>query len=132
NSDTVTGEKIYTVDTTAPDVTGTTEEDIVVAEDDVLNQAGSEGTTTVTGKLEGIPSDAATTEVIVTVNGKDVEATVNPDGTWTATVEDSDQLADAHQTLHAVPTLPSSDLNSDTVTGEKIYTVDTTAPDVTG
>ncbi|QKQ71727.1 Ig-like domain-containing protein (plasmid) [Acinetobacter sp. 10FS3-1] len=132
NSDTVTGEKIYTVDTTAPDVTGTTVEDIVVAGDDVLNQAESEGTTTVTGKLEGIPSDAATTEVIVTVNGKDVEATVNPDGTWTATVEGSDLLADADKTVEVVATFTDAAGNSDTVTGEKIYTVDTTAPDVTG
>ncbi|WP_353384525.1 Ig-like domain-containing protein, partial [Acinetobacter schindleri] len=127
NSDTVTGEKIYTVDTTAPDVAGTTVEDIVVAGDDVLNQAESEGTTTVTGKLEGIPSDAATTEVIVTVNGKDVEATVNPDGTWTATVEGSDLLADADKTVEVVATFTDAAGNSSTVNGEKIYTVDTIA-----
>src|SRR5690606_31970501 len=120
------------VDTTAPDVAGTTVEDIVVAGDDVLNQAESDGSTTVTAKLEGIPSDAATTEVIVTVNGKDVEATVNPDGTWTATVEGSDLLSDADRTVevgetYSVPAGRCSDL-----TCAESAAVDTTAPDVAG
>src|SRR5690606_18288572 len=120
------------VDTTAPDVAGTTVEDIVVAGDDVLNQAESEGTTTAKGKMEGIRSDAATTEAIVTVNGKDVEATVNPDGTWTSTVEASDLLADAVSLHDALPISIKDAVGNESAPLAESAVVDTTAPDVAG
>src|SRR5690606_26992620 len=122
NSDTVTGEKIYTVDTTETDVTGTRVEDIVVAGDDVLNQAESEGTTTGTGKLEGIPSDAATNAFILSFLGKDRPATFTPFPSTTLFRSGSDLLADADKTVEVVATFTDAAGNSDTVTGEKIYT----------
>ncbi|WP_332606421.1 Ig-like domain-containing protein, partial [Acinetobacter sp. ESBL14] len=77
NSSNVTDTQVYTVDTTAPDVSGTTLNVDPVTADNVINAAESAGNVTLTGTLTGVPADAATTVVTVVVNGVTYTATVN-------------------------------------------------------
>ncbi|WP_336944597.1 hypothetical protein, partial [Acinetobacter modestus] len=64
--------------------------------DNVINstEAGA-ATVTLTGVLTGIPADASSTVVTVTVNGNDYTATVDTvAGTWSVDVSGSDLAND--------------------------------------
>ncbi len=74
-----------TLDTAAPDVTNANLTINNVTEDNIVNQAESQGDITLTGKLTGVPADARDTSIIVSVNGQDYKATL--DGTlWSVAV----------------------------------------------
>ncbi|MGO3843596.1 MAG: Ig-like domain-containing protein, partial [Alcaligenes pakistanensis] len=78
NSTTVTTDRPYGIDTDLPEAEIAIN---VIAEDDVINKAESEGDVTITGTV-GKDVKAGDT-VTVTVNGKDYTTTVNADGkTW--------------------------------------------------
>ncbi|MCU4577978.1 Ig-like domain-containing protein, partial [Acinetobacter courvalinii] len=131
NSSNVTDTQVYTVDTTAPDNTGTTLAIDAVTADNVLNAAESTSTVKVTGTLTGIPADAATTVVTLVINGVTYTATVDPaTGKWTADVAGSDLLADSDKTIDAKATFTDAAGNSSNVTDTQVYNVDVTAPAV--
>ncbi|MEB6659773.1 beta strand repeat-containing protein, partial [Acinetobacter vivianii] len=126
----INADQSYTVDTDAPDTTGTTLTVAPVTTDNILNAAESTGTVTVTGTLTGIPADAATTVVTLLINGVTYTATVDAaTGNWTADVAGSDLLADTDATIDATATFTDAAGNSSTVTDTQTYTVDTTGPD---
>ncbi|WP_151964259.1 BapA/Bap/LapF family large adhesin, partial [Acinetobacter oleivorans] len=87
------------------------------------------GPVTLTGTLTNVPADAATTGVVVTINGVDYTATVDAvAGTWTVDVAGSDLAADPDLTVDAVATFTDAAGNPSTVTDTQTYTVDSTAP----
>ncbi|MFW1953965.1 hypothetical protein, partial [Acinetobacter beijerinckii] len=86
------------------------------------------GTVTLTGVLTGIPVDAATTVVTVTVDGNDYTATVDAvAGTWSVDVSGSDLANDADLTVDAEVTFTDAAGNSSSVTDSQSYTLDITA-----
>ncbi|MGR0304850.1 beta strand repeat-containing protein, partial [Acinetobacter beijerinckii] len=119
-----------TIDLTPPDATGSVFTIDDVTADNVINETEStSGTVTLTGVLTGIPVDAATTVVMVTVNGNDYTATVDPvAGTWSVDVSGSDLANDADLTVDAEVTFTDAAGNSSSVTDSQSYTLDITAP----
>jgi hypothetical protein len=119
-----------TIDLTPPDATGSVFTIDDVTADNVINETEStSGTVTLTGVLTGIPVDAATTVVTVTVNGNDYTATVDPvAGTWSVDVSGSDLANDADLTVDAEVTFTDAAGNSSSVTDSQSYTLDITAP----
>ncbi|MBJ8483788.1 Ig-like domain-containing protein, partial [Acinetobacter vivianii] len=129
----INADQSYTVDTDAPDTTGSVLSINDVTADNVLNAAESASTVTITGTLTNIPADAATTVVTLLINGVTYTATVDAaTGNWTADVAGSDLLADGDKTIDATATFTDAAGNSSTITDTQTYTVDTTAPDNTG
>ncbi|MGN5763861.1 Ig-like domain-containing protein, partial [Acinetobacter calcoaceticus] len=129
----INADQSYTVDTNAPDTTGSVLSINDVTADNVLNAAESAGTVTITGTLTNIPADAASTVVTLVINGVTYTATVDAaTGNWTADVAGSDLLADGDKTIDATATFTDAAGNSSTITDTQVYTVDTTAPDNTG
>ncbi|MFW1953954.1 Ig-like domain-containing protein, partial [Acinetobacter beijerinckii] len=119
-----------TIDLTPPDATGSVFTIDDVTADNVINETEStSGTVTLTGVLTGIPVDAATTVVTVTVNGNDYTATVDAvAGTWSVDVSGSDLANDADLTVDAEVTFTDAAGNSSSVTDSQSYTLDITAP----
>ncbi|MGJ8756959.1 Ig-like domain-containing protein, partial [Acinetobacter sp. HC8-3S] len=74
-----------------------------ITADNVLNEAESlSSNVTLTGVLTGIPADATSTVVTVSVNGMDYTATVDTvAGTWSVDVAGSDLLNDPDLTVDA-------------------------------
>ncbi|MCH7334908.1 Ig-like domain-containing protein, partial [Acinetobacter modestus] len=104
-----------------------------ITADNVLNstEAGA-ATVTLTGVLTGIPADASSTVVTVTVNGNDYTATVDTvAGTWSVDVSGSDLANDNDLTVDANVSFTDVAGNSSSVNDSQSYTVDTTAPVVT-
>ena len=115
------------IDTTAPSVSGTTLAINPVTADNAVNAAEAAGNVTVTGTLTGAPADAATTALVLTINGVAYTATVT--GTnWTASVLGSDLVADSDTTIVATATFTDTAGNASTVGATRPYAVDTTAP----
>ncbi|WP_151964737.1 Ig-like domain-containing protein, partial [Acinetobacter oleivorans] len=77
NPSTVTDTQTYTVDVTAPDISTAAITVNPVTADNILNAAEAGGPVTLTGTLTNVPADAATTGVVVTINGVDYTATVD-------------------------------------------------------
>ncbi|OEY93272.1 Biofilm associated protein, partial [Acinetobacter proteolyticus] len=120
---------VLTIDTVAPDTSGTTLSIDPVTTDNVINAAESTSNVTLTGTLTGAPADAATTVITLLINGVTYTATVDAAaGTWSAVVAGSDLLADGDKTIDATVTFTDAAGNSSTVTDTQTYTVDTTAP----
>ncbi|WP_151964728.1 Ig-like domain-containing protein, partial [Acinetobacter oleivorans] len=131
NPSTVTDTQTYTVDVTAPDISTAAITVNPVTADNILNAAEAGGPVTLTGTLTNVPADAATTGVVVTINGVDYTATVDAvAGTWTVDVAGSDLAADPDLTVDAVATFTDAAGNPSTVTDTQTYTVDVTAPDI--
>ncbi|MCP4130620.1 MAG: Ig-like domain-containing protein, partial [bacterium] len=119
-----------TVDLTPPDPTATVFSIDDITADNVLNETESlSSNVTLTGVLTGIPADATSTVVTVSVNGTDYTATVDTvAGTWSVDVAGSDLLNDPDFTVDANVTFMDTAGNSSSVTDSQTYTVDTVAP----
>ncbi|UUR70544.1 Ig-like domain-containing protein [Enterobacter asburiae] len=117
---TVSGSQTIGVDTTAPIVSVDT-----LAQDNIINAAEHNQPLTLTGKTNAEAGQIVT----VTLNGKNYNATVGSDGTWSVTLAASDvqALNEGNHTL----TVNVSDKagNGSSVTAD--FTVDTAAPVVT-
>ncbi|MCX8287866.1 Ig-like domain-containing protein [Enterobacter pseudoroggenkampii] len=117
---TVSGSQTIGVDTTAPTLSVDT-----VAQDNIINAAEHNQPLTLTGKTNAEAGQIVT----VTLNGKNYNATVGSDGTWSVTLEAGDvqALSEGNHTL----TVNVSDKagNGSSVTAD--FTVDTVAPVVT-
>nr|WP_232248349.1 Ig-like domain-containing protein [Enterobacter asburiae] len=117
---TVSGSQTIGVDTTAPTLSVDT-----LAQDNIINAAEHNQPLTLTGKTNAEAGQIVT----VTLNGKNYNATVGSDGTWSVTLAASDvqALNEGNHTL----TVNVSDKagNGSSVTAE--FTVDTAAPVVT-
>ncbi|HDC4535115.1 TPA: Ig-like domain-containing protein [Enterobacter asburiae] len=117
---TVSGSQTIRVDTTAPTLSVDT-----LAQDNIINAAEHNQPLTLTGKTNAEAGQIVT----VTLNGKNYNATVGSDGTWSVTLAASDvqALGEGNHTL----TVNVSDKagNGSSVTAE--FTVDTAAPVVT-
>jgi hypothetical protein len=117
---TVSGSQTIGVDTTAPTVSVDT-----LAQDNIINAAEHNQPLTLTGKTNAEAGQIVT----VTLNGKNYNATVGSDGTWSVTLAASDvqALNEGNHTL----TVNVSDKagNGASVTAD--FTVDTAAPVVT-
>ena len=117
---TVSGSQTIGVDTTAPTLAVDT-----LAQDNIINAAEHNQPLTLTGKTNAEAGQIVT----VTLNGKNYNATVGSDGTWSVTLAASDvqALNEGNHTL----TVNVSDKagNGSSVTAE--FTVDTAAPVVT-
>ncbi|WP_407222150.1 Ig-like domain-containing protein [Enterobacter roggenkampii] len=117
---TVSGSQTIGVDTTAPALSVDT-----LAQDNIINAAEHNQPLTLTGKTTAEAGQIVT----VTLNGKNYNATVGSDGTWSVTLaaDDVQALNEGNHTL----TVNVSDKagNGSSVTAD--FTVDTTAPVVT-
>ncbi|HGY6027325.1 TPA: Ig-like domain-containing protein, partial [Enterobacter asburiae] len=117
---TVSGSQTIGVDTTAPTLSVDT-----LAQDNIINAAEHNQPLTLTGKTNAEAGQIVT----VTLNGKNYNATVGSDGTWSVTldVNDVQALNEGNHTL----TVNVSDKagNGSSVTAD--FTVDTAAPVVT-
>ncbi|MBF9769777.1 Ig-like domain-containing protein [Enterobacter asburiae] len=117
---TVSGSQTIGVDTTAPTLSVDT-----LAQDNIINAAEHNQPQTLTGKTNAEAGQIVT----VTLNGKNYNATVGSDGTWSVTLAASDvqALNEGNHTL----TVNVSDKagNGSSVTAD--FTVDTAAPVVT-
>ncbi|MCS5455338.1 Ig-like domain-containing protein, partial [Enterobacter asburiae] len=117
---TVSGSQTIGVDTTAPTLSVDT-----LAQDNIINAAEHNQPLTLTGKTNAEAGQIVT----VTLNGKNYNATVGSDGTWSVTLAASDvqALNEGNHTL----TVNVSDKagNGASVTAD--FTVDTAAPVVT-
>ncbi|WJW88114.1 Ig-like domain-containing protein [Enterobacter pseudoroggenkampii] len=117
---TVSGSQTIGVDTTAPTLSVDT-----VAQDNIINAAEHNQPLTLTGKTNAEAGQIVT----VTLNGKNYNATVGSDGTWSVTLEAGDvqALSEGNHTL----TVNVSDKagNGSSVTAD--FTVDTVAPVIT-
>ncbi|WP_423237358.1 Ig-like domain-containing protein [Enterobacter asburiae] len=117
---TVSGSQTIGVDTTAPTLSVDT-----LAQDNIINAAEHSQPLTLTGKTNAEAGQIVT----VTLNGKNYNATVGSDGTWSVTldVNDVQALSEGNHTL----TVNVSDKagNGSSVTAD--FTVDTAAPIVT-
>ncbi|WP_049018245.1 Ig-like domain-containing protein [Enterobacter cloacae] len=117
---TVSGSQTIGVDTTAPTLAVDT-----LAQDNIINAAEHNQPLTLTGKTNAEAGQIVT----VTLNGKNYNATVAGDGTWTVTLAANDvqALSEGNHTL----TVNVSDKagNGSSVTAD--FTVDITAPVVT-
>ncbi|MDP9552214.1 UNVERIFIED_ORG: hypothetical protein J2X95_001228 [Enterobacter mori] len=117
---TVSGSQTIGVDTTAPTLSVDT-----LAQDNIINAAEHSQPLTLTGKTNAEAGQIVT----VTLNGKNYNATVGSDGTWSVTldVNDVQALSEGNHTL----TVNVSDKagNGSSVTTD--FTVDTAAPIVT-
>ncbi|EHN8920785.1 Ig-like domain-containing protein [Enterobacter asburiae] len=117
---TVSGSQTIGVDTTAPTLSVDT-----LAQDNIINAAEHNQPLTLTGKTNAEAGQIVT----VTLNGKNYNATVGSDGTWSITLAASEvqALNEGNHTL----TVNVSDKagNGSSVTAE--FTVDTAAPVVT-
>jgi len=117
---TVSGSQTIGVDTTAPTLSVDT-----LAQDNIINAAEHNQPLTLTGKTNAEAGQIVT----VTLNGKNYNATVGSDGTWSVTLAASDvqALNEGNHTL----TVNVSDKagNGSSVTTD--FTVDTAAPVVT-
>jgi hypothetical protein len=119
------GALVLTIDTTAPDVAGTTVTVSPITGDDILSLSESQGQVLVGGTLGDAPADA-TAAVSLTVGGQSYAATVHADGSWTATVPGS--VLAAATTVTATATFTDAAGNSGSVGATHIYAVDTIAP----
>ncbi|MEP8702182.1 Ig-like domain-containing protein [Enterobacter roggenkampii] len=117
---TVSGSQTIAVDTVAPALSVDT-----LAQDNIINAAEHSQPLTLTGKTTAEAGQIVT----VTLNGKNYNATVGSDGTWSVTLaaEDVQALNEGNHTL----TVNVSDKagNGSSVTAD--FTVDTAAPVVT-
>ena len=117
---TVSGSQTIGVDTVAPTLSVDT-----LAQDNILNAAEHSQPLTLTGKTNAEAGQIVT----VTLNGKNYNATVGSDGTWSVTLAANDvqALSEGNHTL----TVNVSDKagNGSSVTAD--FAVDTTAPVVT-
>ncbi|EKS6734305.1 Ig-like domain-containing protein [Enterobacter asburiae] len=117
---TVSGSQTIGVDTTAPTLSVDT-----LAQDNIINAAEHNQPLTLTGKTNAEAGQIVT----VTLNGKNYNATVGSDGTWSVTldVNDVQALNEGNHTL----TVNVSDKagNGSSVTAD--FTVDTAAPVIT-
>ncbi|MCK7450079.1 Ig-like domain-containing protein [Enterobacter chengduensis] len=117
---TVSGSQTIGVDTTAPTLSVDT-----LAQDNIINAAEHGQPLTLTGKTNAEAGQIVT----VTLNGKNYNATVGSDGTWSVTLAANDvqALSEGNHTL----TVNVSDKagNGASVTAD--FTVDTAAPVVT-
>ncbi|WP_428980053.1 Ig-like domain-containing protein, partial [Acinetobacter modestus] len=121
------------IDLTPPSTAATVFSIDAITADNVINstEAGA-ATVTLTGVLTGIPADASSTVVTVTVNGNDYTATVDTvAGTWSVDVSGSDLANDTDLTVDANVSFTDVAGNSSSVNDSQSYTVDTTAPVVT-
>ncbi|MFL4364514.1 Ig-like domain-containing protein [Enterobacter asburiae] len=117
---TVSGSQTIGVDTTAPTLSVDT-----LAQDNIINAAEHNQPLTLTGKTNAEAGQIVT----VTLNGKNYNATVGSDGTWSVTLAPSDVQA-LNEGNHSL-TVNVSDKagNGSSVTAD--FTVDTAAPVVT-
>ncbi|WP_347005708.1 BapA/Bap/LapF family large adhesin, partial [Acinetobacter sp. ANC 3882] len=133
NSSNITDTQVYTVDITPPNPAGAVINIDAVTADNVVNAAESATNVTITGTLTGIPADAATTVVTLSINGVSYTATVDPvTGNWTASVAGSDLVADGDKTIEATATFTDTAGNSSNIIDTQVYAVDLTPPDTTG
>ncbi|MBY6348126.1 Ig-like domain-containing protein, partial [Providencia rettgeri] len=123
NTTTATDEKPYDVDVTPPEAEIAIN---VIAEDDVINKAESEGDVTVSGTV-GKDVKAGDT-VTVTVNGKDYTTTVNADGkTWNVDVPGAELAKDSN--VHAKVETEDAAGNPASAEADRGYGVDTDLPE---
>ncbi|WP_373878402.1 beta strand repeat-containing protein, partial [Acinetobacter calcoaceticus] len=124
NVDVADADVTVTLDVTPPDITTTVLAIDPVTADNILDATEAGGTVTLTGTLTNIPTDAATTGVVVTVNGVNYVATVDAAaGTWTVDVAGSGLAADTDLTVDATATFTDLAGNSSTLQDTQTYTL---------
>ncbi|WP_353143379.1 beta strand repeat-containing protein [Acinetobacter pragensis] len=112
----------FEIDTVAP-TGGAVSIDTPITVDGVVDTTEASGNITVTGTLT-IPTDAATTTVIVTVNGEDYPAIVTAaDNTWTASIPGS-QFADGAGNVSVEAVFTDAAGNVSPATADAAYTLD--------
>ncbi|WP_180124833.1 Ig-like domain-containing protein, partial [Acinetobacter sp. YH12080] len=116
----------FTLDTTAP--TATLSIDAVTA-DNVVNAAEAGKTVTLTGNVTGEFTEGDI--VTLTINNQQYTAEVQANGSWSVDVAGSDLLADGDQSIAGSVVVHDVAGNPATVTADKVYSVDTTAPTAT-
>ncbi|MBE8905748.1 Ig-like domain-containing protein [Enterobacter asburiae] len=117
---TVSGSQTIGVDTTAPTLSVDT-----LAQDNIINAAEHNQPLTLTGKTNAEAGQIVT----VTLNGKNYNATVGSDGTWSVTLAPSDVQA-LNEGNHSL-TVNVSDKAGNGSSVKADFTVDTAAPVVT-
>ncbi|WP_240933129.1 Ig-like domain-containing protein [Diaphorobacter sp. HDW4B] len=130
NAATLDASKTYTTDSTPPAVTDAKLTVNNVTDDNIVNEAESKADVAITGTLTGVPADSAATQVVVTVDGTEIEATIDGD-TWTANVPGSALLTDSDLTVDVKATFTDAAGNAATLDASKTYTTDSTPPAVT-
>ncbi|QNP49909.1 Ig-like domain-containing protein [Diaphorobacter aerolatus] len=115
------------LDTTAPDMSNVVIHVDPVTADGVVNAVEAQGMVTLTGTITGVPADAASTTVVVSLNGNHYTATLNGTG-WSVQVQGSELVADADRTLQVTATLTDAAGNPADKTTNQGYAVDTDAP----
>ena len=114
----------FTLDTTPPNTTGTAITFDQVTGDNVLKTSEVAGDVLLTGTVTGMPEDAATKTLVLTLNGVDYAATINGAGIWSATVKGSDLVLDSDKKVDAKLTVADEAGNSAEVTNSSSpYTV---------
>ncbi|HFK7269416.1 TPA: Ig-like domain-containing protein [Enterobacter asburiae] len=117
---TVSGSQTIGVDTTAPTLSVDT-----LAQDNIINAAEHNQPLTLTGKTNAEAGQIVT----VTLNGKNYNATVGSDGTWSVTLAASDVQALGEGNHILTVNVSDKAGNGSSVTAD--FTVDTAAPVVT-
>ena len=120
NTSTSSPSLTFEIDTVAP-TGGAVSIDTPIAVDGVVDTTEASGTITVTGTLT-TPTDAATTTVIVTVNGADYPAIVTGN-TWTASIPGS-QFADGAGNVSVEAVFTDAAGNASPATADAAYTLD--------
>ncbi|MFE8049137.1 Ig-like domain-containing protein [Brenneria goodwinii] len=123
NTTTAESSRGYTVDTVAPEASITIDS---VTSDNTINQAESNQTISVTGKVSANVQAGDT--VIVTVGNETYQTTVNADGTtWSVNVPGS--VLAGNSSVNATVTTADAAGNTTTADANRSYGVDTVAPE---
>ncbi|MFE8114804.1 Ig-like domain-containing protein, partial [Brenneria goodwinii] len=123
NTTTAESSRGYTVDTVAPEASITIDS---VTSDNTINQAESNQTISVTGKVSANVQAGDT--VIVTVGNETYQTTVNADGTtWSVNVPGS--VLAGNSSVNATVTTADAAGNTTTADANRPYGVDTVAPE---
>jgi ribosomal protein L21E len=123
NIGTATNDKVYNVDADLP-VPVLVINDITA--DNIVNKTESEGNVTITGTVTG---DFTTGDTVsLAINGVITTGTVDSSGDFSIVVSGSDLAVDADITVEGSISTTDGSGNSNTVTENKVYTVDILAP----
>jgi hypothetical protein len=122
-----------TIDVTPPSTSGITITIEDITADNTINAAEAASPVTIKGTASGLPADAVTQTLVVTVNNVDYTATVTgtgPNVTWTVNVPGSALVADTDRTVQATLTVTDTAGNSDHASADHLYSVDATPPTI--
>ena len=126
NAGTISVDKTYSVDTSAPDATTTTITVDNITADNIVNAAEAGTAITVTGKVTGQFRNGDV--VRVTANGVTTSGTVNSSGDYSVNVSGDNLAKDSDSKIQVSVRATDAANNAGTITVDKTYSVDTVAP----